>query len=107
MRLSEFSRAEIIGTISPRVVDNSYEGEYREPLRTTGQARNFEVTIPTKSGADVPVLLSSVVVELGGEPRVVTIARDITKLKEQERKLQSSEAMLRPASARNAFSYSG
>jgi PAS domain S-box-containing protein len=95
LRLSEFSRAEIIGTISPRVADNRYESEYREPLRTTGQARNFEVTIPTKSGADIPVLLSSVVVELGGEPRIVTIARDITKLKEQERKLQSSEAMLR------------
>ncbi len=95
MRLSEFSRAEIIGTISPRVADDRYEREYREPLRTTGQARNFEVTIPTKSGAEIPVLLSSVVVELGGEPRIVTIARDITKLKEQERKLQSSEAMLR------------
>ena len=39
--------------------------------------------------------MSSVVVELGGEQRVVTIARDITELKEQERKLQSSEAMLR------------
>jgi PAS domain S-box-containing protein len=36
-----------------------------------------------------------VVVELGGEPRIVTIARDITVRKEQERKLQSSEAMLR------------
>ncbi len=95
MRLSEFSRAEIIGTISPRVADNRYESEYRESLRATGQARNFEVTIPTKSGVEIPVLLSSVVVELGGEPRVVTIARDITVLKEQERKLQSSEAMLR------------
>ncbi|MGA8642622.1 PAS domain S-box protein [Candidatus Binatus sp.] len=95
LRLSESSRAEIIGTISPRVADNRYESEYREPLRTTGQARNFEVTIPTKSGTDIPALLSSVVVELGGEPRIVTIARDITKLKEQERKLQSSEAMLR------------
>ena len=53
------------------------------------------MTIQSKSGVGIPVLLSSVVVELGGEPRVVTIARDITTLKEQERKLQSSEAMLR------------
>jgi PAS domain S-box-containing protein len=95
MRLSEFSREEIIGTISPRVADNRFESEYREPLRTTSQARNFEVTIRTKSGVEIPTLLSSVVVELGGELRIVTIARDITKLKEQERKLQSSEAMLR------------
>ena len=95
IRLSEFSRDEIIGTISPRVADSHYEGEYRESLRTTGQARNLEVTIPTKRGVGIPVLLSSVVVELGGEPRVVTIARDITVRKEQERKLQSSEAMLR------------
>jgi PAS domain S-box-containing protein len=95
MRLSEYSRDEIIGTISPRVADNRFESEYREPLRATGQARNFEVTIRAKSGVEIPVLLSSVVVELGGEPRIVTIARDITKLKEQERKLQSSEAMLR------------
>jgi PAS domain S-box-containing protein len=98
MRLSEYSREEIIGTISPGVTDNRYAGsesEYRASLGATGQARNFEVTIQTKSGVGIPVLLSSVVVELGGELRVVTIARDITKLKEQERKLQSSEAMLR------------
>jgi PAS domain S-box-containing protein len=94
-RLSEFSRDEIIGTLSPRVADNRYESEYRGSLRATGQARNFEVTIPTRSGVEIPVLLSSVVVELGGEPRIVTIARDITVRKEQERKLQSSEAMLR------------
>jgi PAS domain S-box-containing protein len=95
IRLSEFSREEIIGTISPRVADNHYESEYRESLRRTGQARNLEVTIPTKGGVAIPVLLSSVVVELGGELRVVTIARDITARKEQERKLQSSETMLR------------
>jgi PAS domain S-box-containing protein len=95
LRLSEFSREDIIGTISPRVADDRYESEYRESLRTTGQARNFEVTIPTRSGVEIPVLLSSVVVELGGEPRIVTIARDITVRKEQERKLQRSEAMLR------------
>lgn len=95
LRLSEFSRAEIIGTISPRVADQRFETEYLESLRATGQARNFEVTIPTRSGLKIPVLLSSVQVDLGGEPRVVTIARDITVLKEQEQKLQSSEAMLR------------
>jgi PAS domain S-box-containing protein len=98
LRLSEFSRAEIIGTIAPGVTDDRSAGsasEYRESLRATGQARNVEVKIQTRSGAAIPVLLSSVVVELGGELRVVTIARDITVLKEQERKLQSSEAMLR------------
>ena len=97
-RLSEFSREEIIGKISPGVADNGYAGckaQYVESLRTTGQVRNFEVTIRSRSGVEIPVLLSSVVVELGGQPRVVTIARDITMRKEQERKLQSSEAMLR------------
>ena len=77
------------------MADHRFETEYLESLRATGQARNFEVTIPTRSGLKIPVLLSSVRVDLGGEQRVVTIARDITKLKEQERKLQSSEAMLR------------
>ncbi|MGC1400504.1 PAS domain S-box protein [Candidatus Binatus sp.] len=91
MRLSEYSRAEIIGQVS----DNETAVAYTESLRTNRQVRNFEVTISAKSGVQIPVLLSSVVVELGGEERVVTIARDITRLKEQERKLQSSEAMLR------------
>jgi PAS domain S-box-containing protein len=91
LRLSEFSREEIIGQVS----DNEVAAAYTESLRTTGQIRNFEVIIQTKSGVGIPVLLSSVVVELGGEQRVVTIARDITRLKEQELKLQSSEAMLR------------
>lgn len=90
MRLTEYSRVEIIGQVY-----NEHAGAYVESLRATGQVRNFEVTIRSKSGIEIPVLLSSVVVELGGEQRVVTIARDITRLKEQERKLQSSEAMLR------------
>lgn len=97
-RLTEFSREEIIGTIWPGVADDGYarpESEYVKSLRTTGQVRNFEVTIRNKSGVEIPVLLSSVVVKLGGEQRVVTLARDVTKLKEQERKLQSSETMLR------------
>ena len=91
IRLSEFSREEIIGDVS----DNEEVAAYTESLRTTGQVRNFEVTLRTKSGVEIPVLLSSVVVELGGEQRIVTIARDITARKEQERKLQSSETMLR------------
>ena len=91
IRMSEFSRAEIIGQVSPYEIAPAYAAS----LRATGQVRNFEVTIRPKSGVEIPVLLSSVVVELGGLPRVVTIARDITLRKEQERKLQSSEAMLR------------
>src|SRR5258708_31990426 len=55
IRLSEFSRDEILGTISPRIADNRYEREYLDPLRATGQARNFELTIRTKSGVEIPV----------------------------------------------------
>jgi PAS domain S-box-containing protein len=97
-RLTEYSREEIIGAVSPGVAGSGYArpgGEYVESLRTTGQVRNFEVIIRSKSGVEIPVLLSSAVVNLGGAWRVVTISHDITKLKEQERKLQSSEAMLR------------
>jgi PAS domain S-box-containing protein len=97
-RLTECSREEIIGAISPGGANNGYAGmgsEYIELLRTTGQVRNFEVAIRSKSGVEIPVLRSGVVVKLGGALRVVTVSRDITKLKEQERKLQSSEAMLR------------
>ena len=74
MRLSEYSRAEIIGQVS----DNETAVAYTESLRANRQVRNFEVTIGARSGVKIPVLLSSVVVELGGEERVVTIARDIT-----------------------------
>ncbi|HZC45824.1 MAG TPA: PAS domain S-box protein, partial [Candidatus Acidoferrum sp.] len=91
LRLTERSRDEVIGSFPV----NREVPAYMEALRTTGQIRNFEITITTKSGARITSLLSSVMVELGGKPRVVTIARDITDLKEQERKLQSSEAMLR------------
>src|SRR5580698_2466859 len=79
MRLSEYSRQEIIGQVS----DNKYAAGYIESLKTTGQVRNFEVTIATKSGTEIPVLMSSVVVELDGEQRVVTVARDITERKAQ------------------------
>jgi PAS domain S-box-containing protein len=89
MRLSEYSRAEIIGQVS----DNETAAAYTESLRTNRQVRNFEVTIKAKSGVQIPVLLSSVVVELGGEERVVTIARDITDLEAARQKaLAASKA---------------
>jgi PAS domain S-box-containing protein len=95
-RLTEFSRAEIIGAVSPGVADSGYAGpgsEYVESLRTTGQVRNFEVTIRSKSGVEIPVLLSSVVVNLRGAWRVVTIARDITDLEAARQKaLAASKA---------------
>src|SRR5580704_6054192 len=91
MRLSEYSRQEIIGQVS----DNKYAAGYIESLKTTGQVRNFVFFFKQKRAYEIPVLMSSVVVELGGEQRVVTVARDITERKAQELKLQSSEAMLR------------
>jgi len=95
-RLTEYSREEIIGAVSPGVADSGYArpgGEYVESLRRTGQVRNFEVTIRSKSGVEIPVLLSSVVVSLGGAWRVVTICHDITDLEAARQKaLAASKA---------------
>jgi len=57
--------------------------------------KNKEVQLRMKDGTVRPYLASASLIELGGEPCVISITRDISALKEVERKLRERERSLR------------
>jgi PAS domain S-box-containing protein len=64
-------------------------------LMNKGAVRNAELTMRTRTGAEIPVLISTVLMELNGRQCALTIARDISERKQQELKLQQSEEFFR------------
>jgi PAS domain S-box-containing protein len=60
-----------------------------------GGVRNMEVMLQTRAGRKIPSLMSAVVVEFGGRPCCVAMARDISERLETERTLRESQATLR------------
>jgi len=66
-----------------------------EELFRTGMMRNSEVSMRSKTGSEIPVLVSAVLMQLNGQQCVLTIARDISERKQQELKLQQSERYFR------------
>jgi len=87
-------------------------------LKATGEAKDFEVSLRRKDGSLFPAILSSSLLEIGGERFNLSIARDITEQRRAERELlQLNEeleerilrrtAMLETANGElDAFSYS-
>jgi PAS domain S-box-containing protein len=68
--------------------------EFLTTLRTQGFVRNMEVGIRMSDGSVAPHLVSSVVVDLAGEPCAISIARDVTELKRVQTNLMATVAEL-------------
>ncbi len=66
-----------------------------ENCATTGQIRNLEIDYTDKRGAITPIELNATVVDMGGEPRILTLCRDITERKRSQDALQESEERYR------------
>ena len=75
--------------------DKAQWKEYDRRLRNYGKVRNLEAAFRVHGGAIVPALISGVVIEMEGRPCLLSIVRDISVLKDAERKLRESEAVLR------------
>jgi PAS domain S-box-containing protein len=64
-------------------------------LKATGEAKDFEVSLRRKDGSRFPALLSSSLLEIGGERFNISIARDISEAKKAQESLRLSEERLR------------
>jgi PAS domain S-box-containing protein len=64
-------------------------------LAKDGAARDVEFEFTQQDGTRTLYLVSCVVTEINDEKCVITFARDVTAIKEIERKLRESEAMMR------------
>ncbi len=96
--IAEYSRDEALGKTPGDLnlwSDKRELKHFMETLRSKGRVLNMEVSFRTKTGQLAPCLLSAAIVELNGEPCIVSFVRDVTDLKQTEEKLKQSEATLR------------
>jgi PAS domain S-box-containing protein/putative nucleotidyltransferase with HDIG domain len=76
------------------VVESAEDHQFRlNELKTKGRAV-FD-TVFGKDGAHIPVEVNASVIDIGGKQFVLSVARDITKRKQAEEELQTSEAKYR------------
>lgn len=97
IRALGYSREDLIGRTDEEVGIWPPESllAYVALLRQNRQIRGFEATLRRKDGQSVPCLNSAVVTELAGRKCLITMSRDISALKEAEKKLRESESTLR------------
>ncbi len=112
-----FTREEVIGQkaaeLNSWVNDDSHDRILRI-LKEEGRVRGEEVLFRRKSGEIHTSLLSIELINIGGEPYMLTESIDITRLKQTEEELKQAMVNLEQSSARlavtnkelEAFSYS-
>ncbi len=98
LKITGYSPDEVIGipaSESGLWVDVEGRAKFLRQLERDGYVRNLEQSFKLKDGRVVPFLLSSVPIEIDGERCILTTSRDISDIKESQRKLSESEATLR------------
>jgi len=68
---------------------------FLESIQQTGHVKNMEITQRRKDGSVETNLISASVIEVDGEPCVISMTRDITDIKRVETRLRASHAALR------------
>ena len=68
---------------------------FLENIQQTGRVKNMEITQRRKDGTIETNLISASVIEVEGEPCVISMTRDITEMKRVETNLRASHAALR------------
>jgi PAS domain S-box-containing protein len=97
-RWSGYSREEVVGQTAGSFgiwATRKQLRQFIDQIETTGVVTNFECEVRSKNGNMMPCLTSATVVELGGEPCVVAIARDITAFNQTQRDLIAAREVMR------------
>ncbi|MFN8595168.1 MAG: PAS domain S-box protein [Anaerolineae bacterium] len=96
-KLTGYTAADIIGHTAAEL--NIWEVPERrrkmiEAVRANGFAHNFEFQLRHRSGEHRDLLMSAELIDLDGEPQVLTVGQDITERKRMEEALQDANAKL-------------
>ena len=96
---SGYQRDEMIGqdmgAFMPTDIDPAVLKDMSIRIAQDGRLVNHFIMLHTKSGEPVPSLISATVLELGGEPYTMIIAKDIKKQRATEERLRRSEQRFR------------
>jgi len=93
-----FSREEVLGRRPAELGLWAHQQDFwdfLQQLNAVETVRNLETEFRLRDGKVFPFLFSASVMELGGRPSILSIARDIRSLKQAERGLRESEAKFR------------
>ncbi|MGB6561476.1 MAG: response regulator [Candidatus Binataceae bacterium] len=91
-----YTREEVLGVSTARI-GRWPRGQLRalvDELRARGTVRNFETELRKKDGRVVPSLIAATLVDLGGEQCVVSMARDISELKQTQHEMAAAREAL-------------
>ena len=96
-RITGYERHELIGhtvdAVGLWVTPDSYR-DYLRRLNSERSVRNVEIAFRRRDGSVLPAVTSSVIVELNGEPCVVSAVRDISESKRTEDELREAHRTL-------------
>ncbi|HKE58948.1 MAG TPA: PAS domain S-box protein [Pyrinomonadaceae bacterium] len=95
VELSGYARPELIGRTSLEFLWEMplARSELLQQLKERGVVRNLEARIRTRSGLSRVVLLSSLVVEIGGQSCILSVANDITERRRAEEQVSLLQAI--------------
>ncbi len=78
--------------------------EFLRQINRDGVVRNFQFDMLHRNGAPITILMSSAIAQINGEKCIVSIARDVSKLKANELELIAArEAALAASQAKSEF----
>ena len=84
--ITGFSKEEAVGTSVISLWKNPERRiEFAGIVKKTGVCENFQADFVRKDGVVINALLSAKMIRLKGLPHIITISRDITRLKENEK----------------------
>jgi PAS domain S-box-containing protein len=97
-RFSGYTQKEVVGHEMNALdiwVDHEKRGDFVQMMRQNGAVRGFEFQMKKRTGETGEVLFSAEMIDVAGEPCIISMAQDITERKRNEEALRASELRFR------------
>lgn len=94
LKYTGYTREELLGKTPHDLniwVDGVTNHSFYKPLKRDGHISNLEIIFRMKDGSLLQALISANVIDLNGEPHIITVTKDMTKFKASQDELKQSE----------------